>query len=295
MKQKTLQYTVKVYGEGLTEWFYFDWLRTNSHFRFSMEPEIPKNSRSSYKQNLKLIDVELRRKSEERANAILLVIDMDVLAKDKKQYAEYLQRKRHYMKLGVTFIESYPCIELWFLYHFADKFSATRYETYEALRPAIEKVLPGYEKTKKYYQKDRAFQNNILDDVGKRENAMVRGIQSCNYERADGEIVNYTEIFKAIQFFHLIQKFYEAGILLKDAIRKPVLLEQELNGHKSLSAFIVTADKRERLFVLKYDKVQLNCIFHDGASFALDANMPLTFNSPIIEKLKNIAGMMIGD
>lgn len=294
MRQKALQYTVKVYGEGLTEWFYFDGLRTNSHFRFSMEPEIPKSSRSSYKQNLKLIDGELKKKPEERADAIFLVIDTDVLTKAKKQYAEYLQKKRHYMQLGVTFIESHPCIELWFLYHFADKFSATRYETYEALRPAIEKVLPRYEKTRKYYQKDSVFRKNILEDVAKRENAITRGIQSCRYERTEGEIANYTELFKAIQFFHLIQKFYEIGILLKEALRQPVSLDQELNGHESLSAFFETADKRVRLFVLKYDKEQLKCIFQDGESFTLDADVPLPFNSPVIAKLKNIAGLLIG-
>lgn len=59
MEQRPLEYTVKIYCEGFTEWYYFEWLRTNNRFKFSMEPDIPKNSRSSYKQNLKLIDKEL--------------------------------------------------------------------------------------------------------------------------------------------------------------------------------------------------------------------------------------------
>ncbi len=46
---RPLEYTIKIYGEGFTEWFYFDGLRTNNRFRFSMVPEVPKNSRSSYK------------------------------------------------------------------------------------------------------------------------------------------------------------------------------------------------------------------------------------------------------
>ena len=60
---RPLEYTIKIYGEGFTEWFYFDGLRTNNRFRFSMVPEVPKNSRSSYKQNLKLIDKELKKKA----------------------------------------------------------------------------------------------------------------------------------------------------------------------------------------------------------------------------------------
>ena len=47
--QRPLEYTVKIYCEGFTEWYYFEWLRTNSRFKFSMEPDVPKNSRSSYK------------------------------------------------------------------------------------------------------------------------------------------------------------------------------------------------------------------------------------------------------
>ena len=51
MEQRPLEYTVKIYCEGFTEWYYFEWLRTNNRFKFSMEPDIPKNSRSSYKQD----------------------------------------------------------------------------------------------------------------------------------------------------------------------------------------------------------------------------------------------------
>lgn len=65
MEQRPLEYTVKIYCEGFTEWYYFEWLRTNNRFKFSMEPDIPKNSRSSYKQNLKLIDKELRKNPQE--------------------------------------------------------------------------------------------------------------------------------------------------------------------------------------------------------------------------------------
>ena len=46
-QQRPLEYTVKIYCEGFTEWYYFEWLRTNNRFKFSMEPDIPKNSRSS--------------------------------------------------------------------------------------------------------------------------------------------------------------------------------------------------------------------------------------------------------
>ena len=36
MEQRPLEYTVKIYCEGFTEWYYFEWLRTNNRFKFSM-------------------------------------------------------------------------------------------------------------------------------------------------------------------------------------------------------------------------------------------------------------------
>ena len=34
MEQRPLEYTVKIYCEGFTEWYYFEWLRTNNRHNF---------------------------------------------------------------------------------------------------------------------------------------------------------------------------------------------------------------------------------------------------------------------
>ena len=115
-QQRPLEYTVKIYCEGFTEWYYFEWLRTNNRFKFSMEPDIPKNSRSSYKQNLKLIDKELRKKPQERADAIFLVIDTDTLVKNKAQYAIYKEAKEKYKKQGVIWT---TCKSVWIRHRFS--------------------------------------------------------------------------------------------------------------------------------------------------------------------------------
>lgn len=57
-KQKTQRptgFTIKIYGEGLTEWYYFDRMRSAEKFSFTLEPGMPANSRSSYKKRLLLI------------------------------------------------------------------------------------------------------------------------------------------------------------------------------------------------------------------------------------------------
>ena len=277
-QQRPLEYTVKIYCEGFTEWYYFEWLRTNNRFKFSMEPDIPKNSRSSYKQNLKLIDKELRKNPQERADAIFLVIDTDTLVKNKAQYAIYQEAKEKYKKQGVIFIESHPCIEIWFLYHLLDKFARTNFETYEALRPAIESVLPKYEKTARYYQKNSAFRDSILKNQANREKAIDFSIKACKYEPIENEVANYTEVFKAIHFFRLLQKFAEIRLLLSEKLRTNVAIQPSIDSHKTLS---VMQDDNV-ICILKYTGIKLKCIFADGQTFDVDDTKPLDMTNSII-------------
>lgn len=277
-QQRPLEYTVKIYCEGFTEWYYFEWLRTNNRFKSSMEPDIPKNSRSSYKQNLKLIDKELRKKPQERADAIFLVIDTDTLVKNKTQYAIYQEAKEKYKKQGVIFIESHPCIEIWFLYHLLDKFARTNFETYEALRPAIESVLPKYEKTARYYQKNSAFRDSILKNRANREKAIDFSIKACKYEPIENEVANYTEVFKAIQFFRLLQKFAEIRLLLAEKLRTNVAIRPSIDSHKTLSVM----QNENIICTLKYTGTKLKCIFADGQTFDVDDTKSLDMTNSII-------------
>ena len=283
-QQRPLEYTVKIYCEGFTEWYYFEWLRTNNRFKFSMEPDIPKNSRSSYTHNLKLIDKELRKKPQERADAIFLVIDTDTLIKNKAQYAIYQEAKEKYKKQGVIFIESHPCIEIWFLYHLLNKFARTNFETYEALRPAIESVLPKYEKTARYYQKNSAFRDSILKNQANREKAIDFSIKACKYEPIEDEITNYTEVFKAIHFFRLLQKFAEIRLLLAEKLRSNVAIQPSIDSHKTLSVM----QNENIICTLKYTGTKLKCIFADGQTFDIDDTKPLDMTNSIIGHIEEL-------
>lgn len=283
-QHRPLEYTVKIYCEGFTEWYYFEWLRTNNRFKFSMEPDIPKNSRSSYKQNLKLIDKELRKNPQERADAIFLVIDTDTLVKNKAQYAIYQEAKEKYKKQGVIFIESHPCIEIWFLYHLIDKFARTNFETYEALRPAIESVLPKYEKTARYYQKNSTFRESILKDQIRREKAIAFSIKACKYDPIENEIANYTEVFKAIHFFRLLQKFAEIRLLLSEKLRTNIAIQPNIDNHKALTVML----NGNIICTLKYTGTKLKCIFTDGKTFDVADTKPLNIADSVISHMSKL-------
>ena len=284
MEQRPLEYTVKIFCEGFTEWYYFEWLRTNNRFKFSMEPDVPKNSRSSYKQNLKLIDKELRKNPQERADAIFLVIDTDTLTKDNAQLAIYRETKEKYRKQGVVFIESHPCIELWFLYHLWDKFARTNFETYEALRPAMEQVLPKYEKTARYYQKNTVFRDSVLKNMENREKAIDFSIKACKYEPIDNEVANYTEVFKAIHFFRLLQKFAEIRLLLAEKLRTVIVFQPDIDSHRSLSVM----QGGNTVCTLKYNGAKLKLILDSGQTYDIDDTKPLDINDPIINLIAKL-------
>lgn len=279
MEQKQLKYTIKIYGEGYTEWFYFDQLRATNKFKFTIEPDMPNGSRSSYKKRLKLIDQELKKRPQERANAIFLITDLDNIQPDKKALEEYLSKKAAYKAKGVQFIESHPCIELWFLYHFWDKFEKSVFRTYDEMKSVLRKVLPSYDKSTSYYLKNKQFKDCIMQDAARRRQAVSNGIKSCKYETAEGEICNYSEMFKAIHFFRLLKEFCELDSIIKERKRTSVNLSLTINDHKALT---VSYDNR-RLCQFKYDdkgKLHLNTNCSDSI---IPDDEPLAYESKDID------------
>ena len=264
MGKLELRYTVKIFSEGITEWLYFDTLRAIKRFNFTMEPAIPQNGKSSYKQNLKLIDRELKKNPQERADAIFLVIDTDTIVKDNKQYAQYLQSKAKYEKMGVTFIESHPCIEIWFLYHLMENFGHTSYQVYDEILPPLRKVLAGYEKTARYYRYNRTFAKEIMLSQENRNRAIANSIKSCKYEPLEGEIHNYTK-------------------------RTPVMLKAELDGNGNMQVSFHTDNGRQQLCMLKYDGQQLKCIINSTReAFVLDDSVTIDYHCHLIEVLSGV-------
>ena len=289
MARLELRYTVKIFSEGITEWHYFDTLRAIKRFNFSMEPAIPQNGKSSYKQNLKLIDRELKKNPQERADAIFLVIDTDTLRNDSKQWGLYLQSKAKYEKLGVTFIESHPCIEIWFLYHLMEKFGHTSYQIYDDVLPPLRKVLAGYEKTARYYRSNRTFAKEIMLNQGNRDRAIANAIKSCKYEPIEGEVHNYTKVHEVIRLFRMLQRVNDIRVATTELLRTPIILKPVSDSNGNMQISFNRDGEQLPLCMLKYDGSQLKCIINStGQAFELDDSSPIDHHSLIIEVLSEV-------
>lgn len=289
MARLELRYTIKIFSEGITEWHYFDTLRAIKRFNFTMEPAIPQNGKSSYKQNLKLIDRELKKNPQERADAIFLVIDTDTLRNDSKQWVLYLQNKAKYEKLGVTFIESHPCIEIWFLYHLMEKFGHTSYQIYDDVLPPLRKVLAGYEKTARYYRSNRTFTNEIMLSQENRDRAIANAIKSCKYDPVDGEVHNYTKVHEVIRLFRMLQRVNDIRVATTELLRVPVILKPVLDGNGNMQVSFNRDGEQLPLCMLKYDGSQLKCIVNSiGKTFELDDSSTIDHKSLLIEVLSDV-------
>ncbi len=55
------------------------------------------------------------------------------------------------------FIETNPCTEFWFLLHFLPTLQVKHYTSYEQLLPELQRYMPGYEKTKKYFVRTKLY------------------------------------------------------------------------------------------------------------------------------------------
>lgn len=193
--------SVAIIGEGETEWFYFETLRIACRYPFKIAPDFPQHS--DIRHILKLVESYLGKQYDH----IVCLFDMDRLLQYPSEMQLYRNAKKKYdaKKYGgrVMFVETNPCTEFWFLLHFLPKVVRRKYETYEQLLPELQKYMPGYEKTKRYFTKTKLYK--YLIENGDLERAMTNSEQLCRMCQESPEDKNaYSEIHRVIELLNTI-------------------------------------------------------------------------------------------
>lgn len=147
--RRTVTKSIAIIGEGETEWFYFDSLRVACRYPFKVAPDFPQHSDINH--ILKLVESYL----DKQYDYIICLFDMDRLFQFPSEMQLYQRAKKKYgiKKYAgkVIFVETNPCTEFWVLLHFLPNVAYRRYENYDQLLPELQKYMPGYEKTKRYF------------------------------------------------------------------------------------------------------------------------------------------------
>ena len=176
---RTITKSIAIIGEGETEWFYFDSLRVACRYPFKIAPDFPQHSDINH--ILKLVESYLNRQYD----YIVCLFDMDRL----------LHAGR------VMFVETNPCTEFWFLLHFLPNVVCRRYESYDQLLPELQKYMPGYEKTKRYFIRTNLYK--FLTENGDLERAMSNSEKLCQLcKESPEDLKAYSEIHEIIELLN---------------------------------------------------------------------------------------------
>ena len=200
--KRTVTKSVAIIGEGGTEWFYFDSLRITCRYPFKVAPDFPQHS--DIKHILKLVESYL---NKQQYDFIVCLFDMDRLLQQPSEMRLYTNAKKKYgaKKYAgrVMFIETNPCTEFWFLLHFLPNVVCRQYESYEQLLPELQKHMPGYEKTKRYFTKTNLYK--YLTEHGDLERAVKNSKKLCQLcQTSPEDLKAYSEIHKVIELLKTI-------------------------------------------------------------------------------------------
>jgi len=122
---------------------------------------------------------------------------MQLYQRAKKKYSA----KKYAGK--VMFVETNPCTEFWFLLHFLPNVVCRRYESYDQLLPELQKYMPGYEKTKRYFIRTNLYK--YLTENGDLERAMLNSEKLCQLcKESPEDLKAYSEIHKVIELLNKI-------------------------------------------------------------------------------------------
>jgi len=190
--------SVAIIGEGETEWFYFESMRIFHRYTFKVAPDFP--SHSDIGHLLKLAGRYL----EEGYDYVVCLIDMDRIKSNEVERKKYQKHKKERKYKGVLFIETDLCTEFWFLLHFMPHLSTKVYSSQDELIKTLRKYMPGYEKTKHYFQQISLY--DYLKQHGDIQRAMQHAEQLCKFNEAHPENeVPYSEMYKIIQLLNELE------------------------------------------------------------------------------------------
>ncbi|RPH33339.1 MAG: RloB domain-containing protein [Bacteroidales bacterium] len=189
---RSIKHRVAIVGEGLTEWYYFDNMRQHEHFYFKVEPALPKHS------DYKTIISTARKKRDEGHDQVFCVLDLDrILANETEKKGYFSEKSKKIVNKGIEFIESMPCIELWFLLHFINEYSSRIYQNYDQISIPLRNYIPTYNKTEEFLRGNKIYE--YLENNGNTENANNYAVRMLSERQLNGNpLFNFTRINELI-------------------------------------------------------------------------------------------------
>ena len=201
---KQLKETIAIIGEGITERYYIESIKDC----VQIKPKSIQSKNSSIKE----IEIKIKECIADGFSKIICLIDMDTKANDG--IGDHVSNRNQYIKLKnkyhnkycnktkddsfVLMIESFPCIEVFFLYYF-------QYTSASHTNDGLKKLLKdkyGYLTSEKYLMR-----NSLLEvfecQGGSLKNAIRNSTKSISSIDENNPHCVYTEIGKIFELLKL--------------------------------------------------------------------------------------------
>lgn len=179
-----LRKSVAIVGEGHTEFFYFNDYRITERKNIKIKPELPKHT------DIRSIVKTARGLIEHGYDHVYCVFDLDRILSNEKENEEYSKLKNQNRKnIGITFFESMPCFEFWFLLHF--KYSTKQHESCSTCVDDLKKYIHDYDKNREYQRKSQFY--SLMKENGKLKIAMENSKRI--YDESNNEITNGSQSY----------------------------------------------------------------------------------------------------
>lgn len=185
-KERELQrLRITVIGEGLTERWYFEHLRSIKGYRYDCKPRF--FTHQSYEEMEKLIGRVLQ-----DGGIAVCICDADITRENEERRTKLLEMKATYAKeTRVLFCDSMPSIEFWFLIHYLN--TRKYFKDSQAVIRVLRKYIPGYEKNGAFLYKMQWVTDICSDEKLK---------LACKRASLLGPLnESYSEIYRAIDLF----------------------------------------------------------------------------------------------
>ncbi len=189
--------SIAIFGEGPTEWYYIDSLRIAKRYPFTMRPSLPQHS------DMKHMLAMAKKCLDEGFDEVVCLMDMDRLNSTPSEMKAYQTARQQKAYRKVTFIETDPCTEYWFLLHFAPQLSQRHFNSYKEVEAELHKYLPQYTKTETYFKRAKLFE--MLSASGNLEYALALAKQSSELHDQGAEN-SYTQMHV---LFDMLKKLEE--------------------------------------------------------------------------------------
>jgi hypothetical protein len=185
---RNLKKAIAVIGEGISEQEYFISLKKYKRYSFKVKPELPQNS--SYKQIFKKAKELIKNDS---TDIVYCLIDMDNIISMNQQESFKQASAKLIKSVGkgkVHIINSNPCFEVWFLFHFMK--TIPNVITDSAVSDKLKQYPPftNYDKSRKFFKSTDLYKslNHKVDDA----------IQSAKKVNPSYN-VSFTEVWKVLE------------------------------------------------------------------------------------------------